>query len=88
MLWMLCCDSAVPSTTISPPSSYLFLELLVDFVAICTTSLLRIIIDPVPKYTVIFFRVSVTRPLRRLHDGPNAPDVSFRGPDLVIIKVF
>ena len=84
---MLCCESAIPSTRISPPS-YLFLELLVDFVAIRTTSLLRIIIDPVPKYTVMFFRVSVTRPLRRLHNGPNAPDVSFRGPDLVIIKVF
>ena len=66
---------------------YPFLELLVDLVAIGTTALLRIFIYPIPKYTVICVRVLVARPLRRLYNRPNAPDVSFRRPNLMIIEI-
>ena len=87
MLWMLFCNSATPSARNPEPSPYLFLKLLVDLVAICTTTFLRIFIDPVPKYTVIGFRVSISRPLRRLYDRPNAPNISFRWSNSVIIKI-
>lgn len=71
----------------SSTSPYPFLELLVDLVAIGTTTLLRIFIYPIPKYTVICFRVLIARPLRRLYNRPNAPDISFRWPNLMIIKI-
>lgn len=87
VLWMLCCNSAIPSSRVSTPPSYLLLELLVDLIAICTAPLLRVIIDPIPKYTVICFRVSIAGPLRGLHNGPNAPDIAFRWPNLVTFKI-
>ena len=87
MLWMLYCNSVTLSTKGPIPSSYLFLELLVDLVTIRTTSLLRIIIDPIPKYTVVCFRVLVASPLRRLYDRANVPNISFGWPNLVIIKI-
>ena len=84
---MLYCNSVTLSAKGPIPSSYLFLELLVDLVAIRTTSLLRIIIDPIPKYTVVCFGVFVARSLRRLYDRANVPNISFGRPNLVIIKI-
>ena len=86
MLWMLCCNSAIPCIQIST-LCYLFLELLVDLIAICTTPFLRVIVDPMPKQSVVCFCVFIARLLRRLHNGSNASDISFGWPNLMIVEI-
>ena len=64
------------------------LKLLVDLVSISSTTPLRIRIDPIPQYPLIFLCILLTAKLWRLSDRTHASDGTGCRANSVICKIF